>query len=165
MRLNERDAWKKGIINQRPVFLRKKCLNVIRVRVWPGNDETDGVDRSNQAGREKETRAGAGEGGGQRERSVNFSKKNPHWWIVYRVPVLPMIPSLNPSPFRFTRLRLYTHAHTYTHIYIFTPSLLFYCTRVPPPSFPGQQSLPKYRGIMLNGGRSKGPTESGGELS
>ena len=28
-----------------------------------------------------------------------------------------------------------------------------------------QWALPKYRGIMLNGGRSKGPTESSGELS
>lgn len=68
---------KKEIINQRPVFLRKKCLNVIRVRVWPRNDETDAADRSNQARREKETRAEAEEEG-QRERSVNFSKKNPH---------------------------------------------------------------------------------------
>lgn len=58
---------KKEIINQRPVFLRKKCLNVIRVRVWPKNDETDAADRSNQARREKETRTKAEEEDRERE--------------------------------------------------------------------------------------------------
>lgn len=148
------------------MFLRKKCLNVIRSFACGPQRWTGPVAAaSNQARRRKEMRAvgvrrGRGEGTG-----VNFSGKNPHWWIVYRVPVpIPTIPSPKiPRPSR----SLAPLGHTYIRTRIWTYRVLSSSTveGMPPPRTAGQRSLPKYRGIMLNGGRSKGPTESGGELS
>jgi len=72
-------------------------------------------------------------------------------------PPPPPLP-LPPPPAPVTRIR--------TRVDRSVPLLFCNAQGVPPPSCPaGQRSLPKYRGIMLNGGRSKGPTESGGELS